>query len=557
MPTDDRKRTTHTDIVIIGAGLGGLCCGAMLARYGYRVTICEAHIIAGGVAHTFEVDGFHFDSGPSILLGLSDPQSINPLKHALDLLDEQPSYVRYSNWFNHLPEGTFTCSNDREGYTREIERLGGERAAREWRALEKRMIEVVEPLAGLPQTVMRRDAATLIPMLRYPKQLPGLRKLGDAVAPFSKILDQMVTDPWLKNLLELECFVLGGMLSDKSLTAMVGFMYRERMQSTVDYPVHGMQGIIDGLLRGFTKYGGRLIYNTNVESVLVENGRAVGVQLKLGGKVMAKRAVVSNASIWDTLRLLPEGSIPDSVRRDRAEIEQTESFMHLHVGFDATGIEGLECHHLVMRNWDVDAPQNVVNISIPSVFDPGMAPAGKHCLHAYLAGNEPWSLWEGLRRTSQEYKDLKEERSQVIWEALEKVVPDIRERAEVSMVGTPITIKRFCRRDRGTYGPVMTEGMEPFLGPNALPVKGLYQCGDSCMPGIGVPSAAGSGIIAANTIVPVWKQWKMLDDFDRIQREGRTPLYTDFKHFRGPQTKSDRERQSRFLSSTPTDAAGA
>ena len=174
--------------------------------------------------------------------------------------------------------------------------------------------------------------------------------------------------------------------------------------------------------------------------------------------------------------------------------------MHLHIGFDATGLENLECHHLVMRNWDVNAPQNVVNISIPSVFDPSMAPKGKHTLHAYLAGNEPWEPWDGLRRGSPEYLALKEERSKVIWEAVEKVIPDIRERVTTSMVGTPVTIKRFCRRDRGTYGPIMGEGMEAFLGPDVFPIKGLYHCGE---PPAGTPTTGdlpGGGTVVRKGI---------------------------------------------------------
>ena len=123
---------------------------------GCRYIACS---IPGGVAHSFEVKGFHFDSGPSFLLGLSDPHSINPLKHALDLLGEPLPCVRYRQWNNHLPEGLFRSSNDRELYTREIERFAGPKAAAEWRELERRMLEVVEPLAGLPQTVMRSDAA--------------------------------------------------------------------------------------------------------------------------------------------------------------------------------------------------------------------------------------------------------------------------------------------------------------------------------------------------------------------------------------------------------------
>jgi phytoene dehydrogenase-like protein len=100
----------------------------------------------------------------------------------------------------------------------------------------------------------------------------------------------------------------------------------------------------------------------------------------------------------------------------------------------------------------VEAPQNVVLVSIASVLDPSLAPSGKHVVHAYTPGNEPYALWEGLERTSPEYKALKEERSQVLWRAVEKAIPDVRKRVEVQMVGTPLTQARFLRRDRGTYG---------------------------------------------------------------------------------------------------------
>jgi hypothetical protein len=49
----------------------GLCCAALLAKYGKRVTVCESHYIAGGAAHGFDVKGFHFDAGPSFFAGLS------------------------------------------------------------------------------------------------------------------------------------------------------------------------------------------------------------------------------------------------------------------------------------------------------------------------------------------------------------------------------------------------------------------------------------------------------------------------------------------------------
>ena len=61
----------------------------------------------------------------------------------------------------------------------------------------------------------------------------------------------------------------------------------------------------------------------------------------------------------------------------------------------------------------VDTEQNVVLISIASVMDPSLAPAGKHTLHAYLPATEPYSYWRGLDRRSDQYEKLKEERSQV------------------------------------------------------------------------------------------------------------------------------------------------
>jgi phytoene dehydrogenase-like protein len=75
----------------------------------------------------------------------------------------------------------------------------------------------------------------------------------------------------------------------------------------------------------------------------------------------------------------------------------------------------LGIHHIVVNDWErgVDADQNVVLISVPSVLTPNLAPIGKHVLHAYLPGTEPFELWEGLDRRSAEYKNLKDQRSEV------------------------------------------------------------------------------------------------------------------------------------------------
>jgi phytoene dehydrogenase-like protein len=75
----------------------GLCCAALLAKYGYRVTVCESHYHAGGAAHSFEVQGYHFDAGPSFFAGLSGEAggSPNPLKQVLDAVGESVECAIY------------------------------------------------------------------------------------------------------------------------------------------------------------------------------------------------------------------------------------------------------------------------------------------------------------------------------------------------------------------------------------------------------------------------------------------------------------------------------
>ena len=64
-------KSHDTEVVVIGAGIGGLCAGALLAKYGKKVTVVEAHDVPGGAAHSWHRDGFTFESGPSLYSGMS------------------------------------------------------------------------------------------------------------------------------------------------------------------------------------------------------------------------------------------------------------------------------------------------------------------------------------------------------------------------------------------------------------------------------------------------------------------------------------------------------
>ncbi|PLZ86884.1 phytoene desaturase family protein [Fischerella thermalis] len=508
------------DIVVIGSGIGGLSCAALLARYGFDVIVCESHSIAGGAAHAFERHGFKFDSGPSLYSGLSYKPSANPLRQVLDAIAEDLTWVTYDTWGCCLPEGDFDTTVGADQFCEVLSQLRGQDAVAEWRHLQRIMEPLAKAAVAIPPAAVRYDLGATITVgqcaLSMARHGPNITKLTRA---FSQIIDGVVRDPFIRNWLDLLCFLLSGLPANGTSAAEMAFMFADwyRPGVVLDYPVGGSGAIVDALVRGLQRYGGQLILNAHVEQVLVENNRATGVGLRHGKVIRARRAVISNASVWDTLKLLPKTALPKSFQQ-RANTPECDSFMHLHLGIDAQGLRpDLACHHIIVNDWErgVSAEQNVVLVSIPSILDPSLAPPGKHVIHVYTPGNEPYALWQGMNRNSQEYQQQKQKRAEVMWKALERIIPDVRSRCNVTLVGTPLTHERFLRRHRGSYGPAIPAGKGFFPG-STTPLKGLLCCGDSTFPGIGLPAVAASGMITANTLAPVSKHLQMLQNIGYV-----------------------------------------
>lgn len=512
-----------TDVVVIGSGIGGLCCAGLLARYGFEVVVCESHTIPGGAAHAFDRQGFRFDSGPSLFSGIATSPSPNPLRQVLDALDEDLPCAHYDTWGCCLPEGTFDTAVGADQFCEVLERLRGPAAVAEWRALQKFMAPLAGAAVAIPPAALRFDwgaIATVGPFA--PAAGRQAFQVARLTGPFAKLIEGVIGDRFLRDWLDLLCFLLSGLPASGTSAAEMAFMFADwyRPGVRLDYPLGGSGALVAALVRGLQRHGGQLQLGAHVEAIVMQNGRATGVRLRGDRHIQARRAVISNASIWDTLKLLPAESLPASFRRQRQETPACPSFMHLHLGIDAAGLpENLACHHIVVNDWEkgVAAPQNVVLISIPSLLDPSLAPAGKHAIHVYTPGNEPYDLWAGCDRHSVAYGDRKKERAEVMWRALERVIPDIRQRCEVTLVGTPLTHERFLRRSRGSYGPAISAADGLFPGPRT-PVENLLCCGDSTFPGIGLPAVAASGFIAANTLAPVAKHRQLLRELGYLQR---------------------------------------
>lgn len=511
----------EVDVVVIGAGVGGLSCAGLLARTGRKVVVCESHTVAGGVAHAFKRGGYEFDSGPSLLSGVSSPLSPNPLRHVLNALGEDCEWVTYPGWRMVTPDGDFDFRvGDQESWEAVILGYGGSAAVEEWRRLLRLAVPLGEAAKGVPAAALRGDIGAVATMGRFLPKLPNILLNGLRFqAPFEDLIrDAEVRSPFLRHWLDYICFVLQALPATTHPTAPVAYMLSDMHTegAVLDYPSGGMGELINALVRGVERAGGELRYGAHVEEILLgADGVAKGLALRGGRRILAREAVVSNASAWDTAKLLPAG--PLGRQRLEKPPATTGSFMHLHLGLRASALpKDLPLHFSVVRDWSapIDEAGNVVIISIPSAVNPALAPAGRHCLHAYLAATEPFAPWEGLVRGSAEYEAKKQERAQPLWDAVERALgPGMQEAAELVLVGSPLTHARFARRHRGTYGPLMPASAGMLPGPRT-PVERLLCCGDSTFPGIGLPAAAASGCSAAAALMSVPEHLAILDAMD-------------------------------------------
>lgn len=561
-------------VVGAGLG-GLAAAAILTQRYGKKVAVLEAHDTVGGVAHAFEEQGFKFDAGPTIVLGCSGERisdAVSPLRQVLDAagVADAIQWAPYDRWGMVVPQAEAPDVGGRwdlilgAGTFEEgpLARFGGSEALSEFAALR----EATAPLAAgalIPAMAMRSDGWSLLPLLRHTGPLRLLLSQGaeTATGTFEKFLRGVkrggvgrgVSDPWLYAWLDALAFSLSGLPAARTPAAAMAAVLQQLHggggSTRLDYPLGGFGQIaaalaaaVDGSARACAARGGGELplrrtgsfvrCKARVRSIDVEGDQARGVTLSSGMRIRARDGVICNAPVWALDALLQregggEAHADEAVRafaREAGGSEMTGSFLHLHLGLDAAGLcldphgrtpTGLRAHYTVMRTGlataDPCAELNMIAVSCPSVLDSSLAPAGKMVVHAYGAANEPYELWQGMRRSSAEYAALKQERAQALWEAVERVIPDVRARAEVALIGSPLTHESFNRRPRGTYGAAT----ESLLPNGRTPCKGLVLCGDGVFPGIGVPAVALSGASAANALVSPLRHWAELDVLNR------------------------------------------
>ena len=356
----DEIEEETVDIAIVGAGIGGLCAGAILnTLYNKKVAIYESHYLPGGCAHAFErvvqvnddssddskkkKVSFTFDSGPTIVLGCSK-EPYNPLQQVLRAVgvDDQVEWIPYDGWgmIEH-PSKVGDSNNSKEKRWKLTVGPGhfengplkqfaspSDDAIREFDELREITKPLVTGAATIPAMAMRPGSTALIPLLRYLPSLfsiisNGVEASTGTFAPYINGPIFKVDNTWLRDWLDALAFSLSGLPADRTSAGAMAYvlfdMHREG--AALDYPKGGLGEVVKALVNGVeqqpkSKSGGEKLLGSrvhlrhHVESIdTTDDGtRVVGLTARRSGgktvKVKANEGVICNAPMWSLRKLI-------------------------------------------------------------------------------------------------------------------------------------------------------------------------------------------------------------------------------------------------------------
>jgi phytoene dehydrogenase-like protein len=523
------------DAVIVGGGHNGLVNAAYLARAGKRVLVLERRHLVGGAAVTEEVfPGFRF-SVCSYVVSLLRPEIIRDLdlpRHGLEILPLDGTLTPLEG--DHLWR-----TNDHARTRREIYRhspLDAE-AYDEYAKSMVDMARFVKPILSMvppdPFAVDLRGAGDGFGMLRRFQALP--RRDQQNLIQLMTMSAADLLDQW---------FETDVLKATMSASGIIGTFLGVRSPGTAYVLLHHYMGEIDGafrswgLVRGGTgaisqaiaaaarEAGAEVRTEAGVERIRVKDGRAVGVALASGEEIEA-RAVVSSVDPHRTfLRLLEPKSLPaefeEEVRRYKLRGSSGKVNLALDALPDFTCLPGPGAHlrgaisispglEYMERAYD-DAKygdfsrQPYVDIVIPSLTDPSVAPPGKHVMSCFVQ-YAPYALREGT------WDDKREAFGDTVIGAIARYAPNLPKVIRHRQVLTPLDLEREWGLTEGNIfqGELSLEQLfllrpVPGWARYRTPVRGLYMCGSATHPGGGIMGA--SGRLAAGEILRDWKRFR-------------------------------------------------
>jgi phytoene dehydrogenase-like protein len=524
------------DAIVIGGGHNGLTNAAYLAKAGKKVLVLERRHVLGGAAVTEEiVPGFLF-SECSYVVSLLRPEIIRELdlpRHGLEILP-------LDGTFTPMPNGDYLWRmNDHARTMREIRRHSrvDAEAYEEFSKMMTPMCRFVKPLLSM----VPPDPTTLKP--------GELRKLHFLLQRFRELssderytLVQLMTmsaadflDQW---------FETDVLKATMSASGIIGTLLGVRSPGTAYVLLHHYMGEIDGAFRswGFSRGGTGAISNAiaaaareagaeirtkaGVQKIVVKNGRACGVVLESGEEIEAK-VISSSVDPYLTFeKFLDPKELPEDFLAEVKRYKFRGSSGKVNLALDALPEfkclpgEGAHLRGAVSISPSVDYMERAyddakygrysrrpyIDVVIPSLTDPSVAPPGKHVLSCFVQ-YAPYKLAAGEGT----WDEQREAFGNNVIETMSEYITNLKKIIVGRQVLTPLDLEREFGLTQGNIfqGELSLEQLF-FLRPLAgwayyrTPVDNLYMCGSATHPGGGIMSAPGR--IASQVILKEWKR---------------------------------------------------
>lgn len=496
------------DAVVIGSGSGGTTAALALARAGKRVALFEQHYLAGGYGQSFTLKGYRFSPGIHYIGELGPGGALREIFEGLgvanDLVFLELDPDGYDRVF--VGEQRFDIPKGSQAFRERLKR----RFPSEARGIDG-YLDGVERIAN--ELKWARPPTRLSDWARLPFRMPATLRFG--MLPLSRFLDRFTRDPFLRAIFSIQSGD-HGMAPSRAPTALHAGLQSYYMNGGC-YPRGGGHAIADAFVKQIQAQGGELFLRTTVSTILVENGRAVGVRLADGREVRAD-IVVTNTDpgvTWGRL-VAPEHVSPrlrKRVERLRYSVSTISLFAAVDMDLGAAGFDSGNVWY--SRTADVDAAYAVAELAdlsqlrrFPGLFfnvttlkDPSLRSDGLHTVEAIaIASWDAFSKWKDTKPGERppEYTALKERLAGSIIATVETFCPGFGDRVVFRALGTPLTNAHYIRATRGgIYG---TENSLRNLGPFSFPVRteiaGLFECGASTI-SPGIHGVTRSGLAAA------------------------------------------------------------
>jgi prolycopene isomerase len=497
--------TRDYDVVVVGAGMGGLTAGTYLAAGGLRVLVLEQHEKVGGLASSFQRGEFVFDTAlheMSIGVGEGSPREIIEQCG----VGEKVELIRVPQLFRAVyPDLEFELDADAQTALADLcQRWPAE--CDDIRELYSLMGEVHEEAAELRTLYRAAPFKAKVALLVAPFRQPTIFRFRAATV--AELFDELFEDPQLKRVLGSFWPYYGPPPS--RLFAPTFMLASHTYMEYGAWQVKGTaQALSDAYAERIVELGGEIRTSTLVTAIDVDGEGVTGVTTAAGERITS-RYVVSNADPYQTFfTLVDEQHVPDDFALELGSLEPASSVVGVYLGLDVEpSFFGVDDYEIIyFADTDPDRMNRAmlegrwsegwVTITYYSVLDPeSYAPPGKSVVALNAYSDYDW--WPD---DPAEYEEAKRDMMDQLIELAGNALLGLADHIEVEIAMTPRTIAKYTLQHRGVpYGFASTPD-QPMRVSNKTPIEGLYLAGSWTFPFHGVSMAQVSGYKAAQLIL--------------------------------------------------------